>query len=168
MFNHVPGSRASVLHQMQREVERVYATSLTRVIRKPWCEAKQNRLPILIACPDLPVPKRQKHSLRDVIINDGVHYHGIALIPPGSRMNQGLNQHFAAQQARYVRREHALARHPLARLRADPIVRDPDYVTEYVFKSLSRQRFSLDDLVILPRSRDELPAGSERLSCHPL
>ena len=43
MFNHVPGSRASVLRQMQREVERVYATSLTRVIRKPRCQAAQGK-----------------------------------------------------------------------------------------------------------------------------
>src|SRR5215212_4098605 len=77
MFNHVPGSRASVLRQMQRELERVYAITLTRVIRKPRCEAEQDRLPILIACPDLPVPKRQKVSLCDVIVNDGLHYQGI-------------------------------------------------------------------------------------------
>src|SRR3954447_20237115 len=70
MFNHVPGSRAGVLRQMQRELERVYAISLTRVIRKPWCEAEQNRLPILIACPDFPVPKRGKQCLHDVTVND--------------------------------------------------------------------------------------------------
>ena len=45
MFNHVPGSRASVLRQMQREVERVYAISLARVIRKPRCQAAQGGLP---------------------------------------------------------------------------------------------------------------------------
>src|SRR4051812_41953484 len=75
MFNHVPGSRASVMRQMQREVERVYATSLTRVIRKPWCKAAQGGLPIFLACPDLPVPKREKQCLHDVTVNDGLHIH---------------------------------------------------------------------------------------------
>src|SRR3954451_10702247 len=161
MFNHVPGSRASVSRQMQREVERVYATSLTRVIRKPRCQAAQGKEPILIACPDLPVPKRQKQSLRDVIINDGLHYQGIALILPGSRLKDGLDVHFRHHQALYVHRER-----PLARVHAQPIVHDPGYVTEYALKSLPRQRFSLDDVLILPRNRNGLPAVSDRISCH--
>ena len=119
-----------------------------------------------LAYPDLPVPKAQKQRLRDITLNDGLHLHALALIPPGSQMEGGLDQHFADNQALYVRREHAVARHPLARVHAQPIIRDPDYVTEYVFKSLSRQRFSLDDVLILPRNRGELSAGSERLSCH--
>jgi hypothetical protein len=69
--------------------------------------------------------------------------------------------HFRLNRTLYIHRER-----PLARVHAQPILNDPGYVTEYVLKSLSRQRFSLDDLVILPRSRSELPRGSEWLSCH--
>src|SRR4051812_10304744 len=35
MFSQIRGSRSSVIHQMGREVERVYATVLTRIIRDP-------------------------------------------------------------------------------------------------------------------------------------
>ena len=160
MFDYVPGSRASVLKQMQREVERVYSTALTRVVRKPRCEAAQGTLPLWIVCPDLPVPKRQKQSLRDVIVNDGLHYEAIALIPPGSRLEEGLDVHFRHHQALYVR-----PKQPLARLRADPIIKDPGYVTEYALKSLSRQRFSLDEVLILPRSRSEFPRRSQATPC---
>jgi hypothetical protein len=80
-------------------------------------------------------------------------------------MQEGLDQHFAAQQALYVRREHPLARHPLARVHAQPIISDPGYVTEYAFKSLARGRVSTDDIIIiLPRSRSELPQVSDRIS----
>src|SRR4051812_540873 len=144
MFQHLPGSKASVLRQMERELERVYGRVLTRIVRKPRCEAHQGKLPIWLACPDLPVPKRKKQCLPDVTLNDGLHIHALALIPPGSRMNERLDQHFAAQQALYVRREHALARHPLARVHAQPIISDPGYVTEYVLKSLMRGRVSTD------------------------
>jgi hypothetical protein len=153
-FQQVPGSRASVLKQMQRDVVRVYAISLTRIVRKPRHNAEQGRLPLWLAVPDLPVPKRQKLSLRDATLNDGLHYQGIALIPPGSRLKDGLDVHFRHHQSLYVR-----PKQPLARLRADPIIKDPGYVTEYVLKSLMRQRFSLDEVLILPRSRSELPTG---------
>jgi hypothetical protein len=78
MFQQVPGSRASVLKQMKSEVERVYAISLTRVIRKPKCDAEQGKLPIWLACPDLPVPKRQNtasvtSSSMMVFIIKGLH-----------------------------------------------------------------------------------------------
>jgi hypothetical protein len=154
MFQQVPGSRASVLKQMQRDVERVYSTSLTRIVRKPRYEAEKGRLPIWLAVPDLPVPKRQKLSLRDVTVNDGLHYQGVALIPPGSRLKDGLDVHFRHHQALYVRPEHRLTR-----IHVKPVSHDPDYVTKYVLKSLSRQRFSLDEVLVLPRSRSELPTG---------
>src|SRR5215204_195395 len=154
MFQQVPGSRASVLKQMQRDVVRVYAISLTRIVRKPRHNAEQGRLPLWLAVPDLPVPKCQKLSLRDATLNDGLHYQGIALIPPGSRLKDGLDVHFRQHQALYVRPEHRLTR-----IHVKPVSHDPDYVTKYVLKSLSRQRFSLDEVLVLPRSRSELPTG---------
>src|SRR3982750_4003659 len=88
MFRQLSGSRGSVLRQMERELERVYARALTRIVRKPRCEAAQGRLPILLGCPDFPVPKGQKQSLHDVTFNDGLHVHALALIPPGSRLKE--------------------------------------------------------------------------------
>src|SRR4051794_34524137 len=75
MFQQLPGSRVSVPRQMERELERVYGRVLTRIVRKPRCEAHQGKLPIWLACPDFPVPKRGKLSLHDVTLNDGLHIH---------------------------------------------------------------------------------------------
>src|SRR5919199_4196779 len=94
MFNQLRGSRRSVFRQMEREIERVYATVLTRIVRKPLSETCKDQLPIWIGCPDFPVPEHVKMELRDVVVNDGLHIHAIALIPPTSRLKTGLNQHF--------------------------------------------------------------------------
>src|SRR5829696_5658998 len=56
MFKSLRGSRASVIRQMEREVERVYATILTRIIREPR-KHPISELPLWIVCPDFPVPK---------------------------------------------------------------------------------------------------------------
>src|SRR3954469_6826546 len=96
MFNRVRGSRLNVIRQMEREVERVYSTVLTRIIRDPR-KVSILALPLWIVCPDYPVPKHAKHAkqaLRDVTVNDGLHMHGIALIPPWNRMNEQFDQHF--------------------------------------------------------------------------
>src|SRR3954453_3486663 len=158
MFRQLSGSRASVLRQMERELERVYARALTRIVRKPRCEAAQGQLPILLGSPDFPVPKAQKQSLGDVTLNDGLHVHALALIPPGSRMREGLHQHFAAGQPSYIR-----PGFPLLRLHAQPISHDPGYVAEYALKSVIRGRVSLDDIIVLPRGRSQLPRVSERV-----
>jgi hypothetical protein len=77
-------------------------------------------------------------------------------------MEEGLDQHFAAHQARFIR-----PGFPLLRLYAEPITHDPRYVAEYALKSVLRGRASLDEILVLPRVRGELPRASERLSYPP-
>src|SRR5690242_3158237 len=101
MFNRISGRRSSVIHQMHREVKRVYATVLTRIIRDP-SKLPIAALPLWIVCPDYPVPKYAKQSLRDVTVNGGLHMQGIALIPPSSRMNERFDQHFDLHQELYL------------------------------------------------------------------
>src|SRR5689334_665961 len=64
MFSRISGRRPSVIHQMSQEVERVYATVLTRIIRDPR-KLPIAALPLWIVCPDYPVAKHAKQSLRD-------------------------------------------------------------------------------------------------------
>ena len=151
MFNQLRGSRRSVFRQMEREIERVYATVLTRIVRKPHSETYKNHLPIWIGCPDFPVPKHVKMELRDVVVNDGLHIHAIALIPPTSRLPTSLDQHFQDYQDRYVR-----SGYPLQRVHATEITSNPSYVVGYGFKSVKRGRVDLEEVIILPRSRSEL------------
>jgi len=151
MFHSLRGSRASVHRQMEREAERIYATVLTRIVRDPKNPKVKDELPVWILCPDYPVPKHTKKSLRDVTVNEGLHLQGIALIPPASRMKEGLDEHFARHQERYVR-----PGDPLERVHAKLLTRDPVYVAKYTFKSVLRRRHDFDHVFILPRTRSEM------------
>ncbi|MEX0827459.1 MAG: hypothetical protein WD005_00740 [Haliea sp.] len=151
MFAPLRGSQDAVLSQMERELERVYATMLTRIVRKPSSPANVGKLPIWLACPDLPVPKREKQDLRTVAINDGLHMHAICLIPPQSRLTDGLQRHVEEKQGLYVRDQRVIRR-----IGAIPITSRPKYVTKYAFKSLQRGRFGTDNIIILPRAMGEL------------
>jgi hypothetical protein len=44
------------------------------------------------------------------------------------------------------------------RVHAERIMSRPAYVTEYAFKSLRNGRADFDELVILPRPKDQVPA----------
>jgi hypothetical protein len=89
-FDPMRGSTQAVALQMEKEVERVYSLLVTRVVRKPRSDCRRDLLPRWFVCPDYPVPKHAKSDLGTVTINDGRHLHGIALMPPVSRMKEGL------------------------------------------------------------------------------
>jgi hypothetical protein len=57
MFNTLLGNHSSKIRQMKSEIERIYSTFLTRVVRYPHSDRD---LPILIAIADIPVRKRKK------------------------------------------------------------------------------------------------------------
>jgi hypothetical protein len=81
MFNRLRGGLRQMNQQMQKQIENVYASLITRLHRKPLAAGVAH--PLLIGCPDFPVTKYQKKSLPEVITNDGLHYHGLFLVPPG-------------------------------------------------------------------------------------
>jgi hypothetical protein len=75
--------------QMTRELERIYSIFITRVVRRPQSKTAIERLPILICAPDFPVPKyihSKKSSIQYAAINESLHYYGILLVPPRSRL----------------------------------------------------------------------------------
>jgi hypothetical protein len=149
MFHQLPGSQASVLRQMKGEIERVYTRLVTRFDRNPRSPAGSQRLPLMILFPDLPVYKREKRSIKDVSINDGLHYGGIALTPPVSRFHTTLDAYFKEEQDKYVSDK-------LARIHVKPIIWKATYVMDYVAKTFKRGRVSAEDIIILPRTRSEL------------
>jgi len=150
-FNQIRGSRASIPNQMKRQLERVYATMLSRIVRCPMSAKNAERLPIWIGCPDFPVPKHQKQSLRNVTINDGLHYHAICLIPPDSRLKETLEDHVADHLELY-RGKAGLVRE----LHVRQIASKPGFVVDYMLKSVKRRRVDEAEIIILPRSRTEL------------
>ena len=99
--------------------------------------------------PDLPVFKRRRPTPKDVFVNDGLHYGGIILTPPKSRMKTALDAYFDENEGLFLNEK-------LARIHVEPITRDADYVTDYVAKSVKHGTVSADDIVILPKCTREL------------
>src|SRR6266446_9124816 len=114
MFKPLGGGDKAALNKMMDEVERVYSTFITSVVRKPHSKYQKESRPILIVAPDRPVLKNEKQKLRDVKINGGVHMHGILLVPGRSRLKEGVETHFKTHENRYVRNN-------LVKCSADPI-----------------------------------------------
>ena len=150
MFNSLSGNIRSINDQMQKQIENVYASFLTRLYRKP--NAFGVNQPVLIGCPDFPVPKYEKKTLNDIVTNEGLHHHGILLIAPGSnRLKVSIPQHFTDNQSYY------LSDTVLNRIDIRPITHDIDGLTDYTLKGLKRNRLPDDEaLLILPKSTREV------------
>lgn len=150
-FRQMIGSRGSVLRRMEREIQRIYARMLTRLIRNPRSQRSRNQLPVWIAVPDYPVPKHRKQPLRRVVVNDGLHWHVICLIPPLVRIKTCLVAHLERFQKVYVR-----DRSLVDCIHGRMIHKNAEYVVRYGFKAFIRRRFSSDDILLLPRAWSEL------------
>jgi hypothetical protein len=158
MFRPLPGNPVVVLDQMIDEVERVYSTFLTRVVRRPLALSSAASLPVLIVASDSPVGKSDK-PLEHVVVNDGVHLHGVLVVSPRSRLQEPVEEHFRAMQRLYVQDGSRLDRVHVVPVEED----DGPRVAEYALKSVARRRWSLDDVLVLPRSMAEVrDVGGDR------
>lgn len=150
VFDHLRGPRASVLGQMRDEVQRVYSTFVTRTHRKPNT-VPTHHLPVMIAVADLPVVKSVPSNER-TFCNGGLHYHAVLLVPPVTRLKEPVAEHFNDQADLY-----AGLKKLVARIHVRPITSTPEYVVDYVFKTILRGRVSYDDAVlVLPRASGEV------------
>jgi hypothetical protein len=114
-------------------------------------------LPRVIVAPDLPISRRSKRGSRDVTINNGIHWHGLALVNPLTpKLNITLDLHIKVNPTKYLLGS-------IQKIDATPITHRPRHVTRYGMKGLERKQFSIDDVLIFPRSIRELPTnGSKR------
>ena len=151
-FQHLGMHKRVTVLTMQREVERFYRTLLTRLIRRPARASQQERLPLLIGVPDSPVDKHHSTApLADIQPNMGIHFHAILVIPRKSRLKCGLIRHIKQHQSLYLGRDGKLTKIHVRRVR-----QLEDRIVDYSFKHVKRGTFSLDDVLILPRSVGEL------------
>jgi hypothetical protein len=151
MFNHLPGSVESKLKQMTNEVMRFYSTLITRVLRKPNQKKNASLRPLFIASPDLPVRKSVKSSLKDVTVNDGLHYHALVFIPKDCRLTVALNIHINDNLGLY------LGNHGVLRvINVKTYTHDPHWMADYVMKGCKRNPAFVEHVLLLPRSQSEL------------
>lgn len=158
MFDQMRGDSRAVQHQQLRNIEKMYGRFVTRVVHRPAASSQVGRLPIWVCPPDFPVFKHRKDAVRDVVINNGQHVHGVAVLPPWSRHAFDM-----ADQFRHSRRTY-LGQNDLSRVHAERITHDLSQVCEYATKMIRRGRVDPDPFLVLPRTRSEVqrttrPAG---------
>jgi hypothetical protein len=110
--------------------------------------------------PDGPCYKRQKQALRDVSINDGLHFHGLILVPTKSRLKVPFLQHLRDKKRSYGR-GYILTTH------AEPIWDQERFVADYGGKAVKRGRLSYDDILVLPRTGKELQQNKDESLSEP-
>jgi hypothetical protein len=154
MFKPLRGRKEAVVSQMQDEVDRVFATFITRITRNPNSIYQQNNRPLMIVALDRPVKKNQKKGISSVSINDGVHMHGILLVPPVEHrpLKGTVTAHFKEKHNLYVRNR-------LRELHVEPIKSNIPKVVDYVMKSVKARHFDTDDISVFPRERLHRPSG---------
>ncbi|WP_129221235.1 hypothetical protein [Lichenibacterium ramalinae] len=151
MFRPIDGSAVHRARVMSDEIERIYRMHLPWIVRHPRAASSFGRLPIWICSPDFPIFKHHRGTLADARVNDGEHSHCLAFVPLGSRLDGGLDAHFAEHQSRYIR-----PNYPLDRLDVIPITHDVDYVMGYSRKAIAHGVAGDDATLILPRARSEM------------
>jgi hypothetical protein len=153
MFRSLPMSERASKQAMINEVMRVYGRFLTATVRYPWSKRNTNNRPIFIGCPDWPVPKAIKHKLY-TDAQSGIHFAGILLVPPITRLSTSVMRHFKAKRDTYIRSPGALARIHLKRVK-----HGIDRTTAYSFKAIKRRKCYVDDILVLPMARSERSAA---------
>jgi hypothetical protein len=147
MFGQLPSSSRGQKDIMRNEVERVYATLVTREVRRPRSICSQPCMPRFFGCPDYPVVKRDKKVRRLVVANEGAHFNGILVL---SDFGRGLlDPEKDLPHAPYV-----LHGGPLERIHVTPI--EHGSMASYTFKSI-RKITDQEDVLILPRTLSEMP-----------
>ncbi len=152
MFDQIQGSDHSRMAAMKKHLGWFYGrlakASVPKASNPEWSEF----LPKAVLAPDLPVFKHSKQGLKDVAINNGLHWHGLLLVHPLTpKLREPLDLHIRQNLTRYLAGN-------ICSINVQPITYDPEYVTGYGMKGLKRSSLSDDDILIFPRSVSELPS----------
>jgi hypothetical protein len=158
MFSHILGSDASRMLEMKKHLGWFYGRLAKASVPKPSSVKWSSFLPNAVLAPDLPVPKHTKVELRDVTINNGLHWHGLFLVNPlAPKLQDTLDLHIKNNRGKYIFGS-------LREIDVKPITSTPEYLTGYGLKSL-KSRFSMDEIIIFPRSVSELPSNGPEHPC---
>jgi hypothetical protein len=151
MFNEMPGKERAKIEQMKDEIYHCYSRLATRIAKKPSTPAGHKLLPLIILYPDKAVYKsvKQKLPLKDVVTNEGLHFHGVCAADRRGKINNFLDDYFEEFQSDFITRK-------LRTVHVEQVTETPGFVTDYALKSFKRPWFEDDDIVVLPRTLSEL------------
>jgi hypothetical protein len=111
-------------------------------------------MPLLWVFPDRPVAKRagKKVGADFLTRNDnGLHFNGFLMIPPKSRFKECPIEHIKKNHEKYARRG-------IERIHVRGDVYNVGGLADYALKTIKRARADADDILILPKTRNEMPA----------
>jgi hypothetical protein len=161
-FNNIPGSIEYKRREMLKQVEhQFYPTLIKRVERWPMKPSMQRNLPRLIAVSDLPVAKHSKKlSVRDITINDGLQVHAIIAMPLALRHPDGckLKKLIEDNQRCFIGRFTTVSHIDVERIKDSP-----KHVTDYVFETATRNPAIMDEVLILPKSDDDIDTHTQAI-----
>jgi hypothetical protein len=158
LFRPIAGPATEKIRQMHREIARFYGKLASWIVRRPKSPKCTHLLPRGVFYPDGPCYTGRKQGLREVTINDGLHFHGIVLVPARSRLKVPFLQHFRDKKKSY-------GRGYMLMIHAEPNRDHHRFVADYAGKAVKRGRVSYDDVLVLPRTGKELQQdGVESLS----
>jgi hypothetical protein len=161
MFRPIPGSMDAKIEQMHKEIDWVYGGLAKKSVKKPRSSGAQREfLPKGVFFPDTAGSGSSKSKLRDVLVNDGAHFHGIVVAHPGSLLTEPLDEHFHHHQKEY-RSE------TLHRVHVERITHKPKYTADYGGKSIKRGRFPEEHILVLPKALSELPSKGHKFCRRP-
>ena len=149
MFDHLPGSMDAKLQQMHQEIIGMYGKLATRFVRRPQSAKRAHLLPRGVFFPDVPAFKSDKSPQKNSSVNSGLHMHGIVLASKEGRLKDSLDEHVHEHRPLYQTNK-------MYRIYVEPIRDNSAYVTDYGGKAIKNGRFSPDDILILPKTVNEL------------
>jgi hypothetical protein len=151
MFDQIQGSDHGRMEEMKKQLGWFYGRLAKASVPKASSPKWSHLLPKVILAPDFPVFKHSKQQLRDVTMNNGLHWHGLVMATwLAPKLQQPLDAHIKENLEKYLVGN-------IRRIDVKPITHNPGYVTGYGMKSLKSSRVSDDDILIFPRSVGELP-----------
>jgi hypothetical protein len=155
MFDHIAGNELQRKERMFSDVKRAHDILSRHIVRKPNSEAWKHLLPVFIVCPDYPVPKKEKTSIRAFNANDGLHMNAVLLVPPPppSFLPREVWQHwFSGKQSRlkepldvhFQEKSHLYRTDKLYRIDVTPITQGS--MGDYTLKNFKNGRVAYDDI----------------------
>jgi hypothetical protein len=151
MFDQLPGSDASRMTTMKTHLEWFYGRLAKASVPRPSNEKWSRFVPRGLLAPDLPIVKHSKALLRDVTVNNGIHWHGLAMVHPMTpNLRECLDLHIRKNISTYLVGS-------IREINIGAITHRAKGVTRYGLKGIKRSLFSNDDVLIFPRSISELP-----------
>ena len=156
MFAAMRGEHVAIRRRQAHEVEKIYGRVVTRLMRRPLASSSVGKLPIWLGSSDVPIYKHAKDARRDVMINDGLHVHVLALTPPEVRLKSNFVAFVEANQRLLTLGPSCIRVHAVA------VIYDVPGTFRYAMKTAMRLPDNDDGFFILPRNASELRTAPDR------